>query len=157
MEQNGLGDFILRTRRNLEKIERADEPDSDKYEVTQLINSLLGIVVFSKEDPKIDVPPVGPEQLLADGWPHGLVRSADGREHNLQEIVGFMRHAVAHYRIQLEPEENMIAGIRMYNDPPGKDAPRWSVTLKISELRLAVDKIAIEMLRLIDPKLLLNP
>ena len=43
-----VSDFAERTLANLEKIEK-EKPDDAKYEVTQLVNSFLGLIVFPKE------------------------------------------------------------------------------------------------------------
>ncbi len=47
--QNFVGDFAKRTLENLKTIEKAGRDEKTHYEVTQLINSLLGLIVFPKE------------------------------------------------------------------------------------------------------------
>lgn len=42
-------DFAKRTRANLEFIEQAKPSGDQVFEVTQLVNSLLGLLVFSRE------------------------------------------------------------------------------------------------------------
>ena len=47
-----IADFATRTKKNLELIRRlqAEDPESEIYEVTQLLNSMLGLLVFPKSD-----------------------------------------------------------------------------------------------------------
>lgn len=44
-----LGDFAQRTFSNLKVIEQASKDGNEAYEVTQLVNSLLALIVFPKE------------------------------------------------------------------------------------------------------------
>ena len=44
-----VGDFAKRTLANLNIIEQEIRENKDAYEVTQLINSLLGLIVFPFE------------------------------------------------------------------------------------------------------------
>ncbi len=46
-------DFAERSRLNLERLEANERCGGQFYEVTQLINSLLGMLVFIQEDEKL--------------------------------------------------------------------------------------------------------
>ena len=43
-------DFALRTRKNLEAIEALQRLDAGVFEVTQQINSMLGLLVFPQQE-----------------------------------------------------------------------------------------------------------
>jgi hypothetical protein len=63
--------FAARTRINLDHIERASARGDAVHDVTQIVNSLLGLIVFPWED---QVDRRVKEQLLdaleKKGWPH---------------------------------------------------------------------------------------
>lgn len=61
-------DFVRRTRKNLEFIEDRVEadPGAELFEVTQLVNSLLGIIVLPREYYIKSIPEIPPTLLLFD-------------------------------------------------------------------------------------------
>src|SRR5260370_38539658 len=62
--------FATRTRQNLEGIERARASGVDVHVVTQLMLSLLGLIVFPEEDHCYE--PIAPwrlDELEQSGWP----------------------------------------------------------------------------------------
>jgi hypothetical protein len=68
--RNEAIEFARRTKINLEFIERAKDRGERVHEVTQLALSLLGLIVFPKEQlllDKIDRIPL--DDLTAQGWP----------------------------------------------------------------------------------------
>jgi hypothetical protein len=73
-----LADFARRTLQNLTHIRRLEEEQRDSgvsleclsaFPVTQQVNSLLGLVVFSKEGYKKHIPKKTLVELVAEGWP----------------------------------------------------------------------------------------
>lgn len=67
------GNFIYRTRENLRVIEdlaqRPNPQCGQVYEVTQLINSLLGLIVFPHEAFPSSIPDERLDDLAEAGWP----------------------------------------------------------------------------------------
>jgi hypothetical protein len=81
-----IRDFAVRTRANLTPIyelaalEDAKEPESRTvFEVTQLINSMLGLLVFPKEAYK-GIPPTPISDLEKGGYPRIAVQEVDVSE-----------------------------------------------------------------------------
>src|SRR5215471_14830313 len=68
---NFIIDFVERTRCNLEHIEERARcgDDDDVYPVTQLWNSLLGLIVVLHEDHEQRLPATPMTELYAQGWP----------------------------------------------------------------------------------------
>ena len=118
--RDGYADFVFRTWANASVIAdgaRAGRPDH--YEVTQFVNSLLGLTVFAKEAHLDQLP----RTVLRGSAFDGLVAVLHGQEtcRTLPDLVKLMRHAVAHYNIHLDVAQGEIIGIVMWNCPPGAD------------------------------------
>jgi hypothetical protein len=73
-----LADFARRTLQNLAYIRRLEEAQKDSgvsleclsaFPVTQQVNSLLGLIVFPKENYQKHIPKKTLAELVAEGWP----------------------------------------------------------------------------------------
>ena len=82
-----ISDFARRTLLNLDRIQQAEvEGESDVFPVTQLWNSLLGLVVLPRERDENLIPDTPLADLSADGWP--LIRRANGKEQHPSRTRG---------------------------------------------------------------------
>ena len=109
-----IPDLCVRTIANLEYIYEAKMHKENVYEVTQLFNSLLGIIVNIKENEKLDDAMFGDFKSFANvdflksdlrktkdwGIPEGIIPTS------LTEIVYNMRNAVAHMDVEFELESS---------------------------------------------------
>jgi len=71
------------------------------YEVTQLINSLLGLLVLPRERVYQRVPAVSLRSLESKGWPHIDFEINQRRCRNLKDLLEVLRNAVAHFNIEI--------------------------------------------------------
>ena len=132
-----VSDFADRTRRNLEVIDRLkDDPESDVFEVTQLINSMLGLLVFPRENFLDRIPEIPLAELKQRGWPQ--IREITTEEsfdppENLRELVRYLRNSIAHLNIEFRPENGVIRGITVWKMKRGKK--NWKASLNLEELR----------------------
>lgn len=64
-------DFAMRTAKNLELIEkmRKEDPCAEVFEVTQLVNSMLGLLVFPQQKYFNKIEKIPLAALKAQGWP----------------------------------------------------------------------------------------
>ena len=88
-----VSDFAERTLVNLEKIEK-EKSDDAKYEVTQLVNSLLGLIVFPKE-----------RNVADDKWGKVLanyIKAPSISNISDDQIIRHMRNAISHSHIFFE-------------------------------------------------------
>lgn len=159
---NVIYDFIDRTRANLRLIEEhaAKAPQSDgkgliegndreakAFEVTQLVNSLLGLVVFPQQHYREQIPKEPLSKLEAMGWPKPLVKGEFPDDlNNLADLMRYVRNSIAHFNIEFTSSNNQtIDGIRVWNNRKengknGKEVENWSVFLQIEELKILVNK-----------------
>jgi hypothetical protein len=133
---NALG-FARRTRTNLEYIERAFSTREDVHVITQLANSLLGLIVFPWEQKFADhIKAVPIDELVAKGWPQFEITK--GECQTLGQLVRYLRHAVAHGRITFSSDSREIneVSISVENYAHKQDPlPNWSARLEARDLR----------------------
>jgi len=105
-------DFAQRTRRNLDFIEeRRGDSEAGVYEVTQLVNSILGILVLARE--RLHRSRL--QRMSLDGWPVPE-RLGGERLETVWDLVKFMRNAVAHLNVTfLEDEGHQISGVTLWD------------------------------------------
>jgi hypothetical protein len=134
--KNLVRDFIQRTRRNLEFIEKAHatDPLAEVYEVTQLINSLLGLIVFPNEQYFMHIPETTLKDLTAKGWKIPDVKGDFSQVKNLREFMRYMRNAIAHSNLEFISDGYKLSGIRLWNCTRA-GVKNWQVEMKLADLR----------------------
>lgn len=90
-------DFIVRTMEIIRQYE-THVPSDEQFEVTLLINCLLGLLVLPKERCYVDIPDVPIGQI--EGWGLRAEHIKGGKYHTLKEIIRGMRNSVAHVRFR---------------------------------------------------------
>lgn len=126
--QHIIRDFAQRTRINLAH-----------NEVTQLVNSLLGLLVFPKERYYYSIPEIPLSTLEELGFPTIKVIGNFQPAMNLRELVSYLRNAIAHFNISfLTDRDNQISGVEVWNIRGGKT--NWKAEIQLDELRIIVDK-----------------
>ena len=113
--QHLVRDFARRSRRNLDFIREARKRGEEVYEVTQLVNSMLGLLVLPKERYLQNIPDVSLDDLRRDGWPEPVLNGKFSRVTGLRDLVGALRHSVAHFNIEFTETGGEIDGIQMSN------------------------------------------
>lgn len=95
--------FAQRARANLRHIEEARRCGSDVHEVTQIGLSLLGLVVFPREQQLLRrLPKKRLEVLYQQGWPRWNIEL--GTAKRLSDLIERVRNATAHGRIKFSSE-----------------------------------------------------
>lgn len=155
-----LRDFVRRMRRNPQIVRDAEAGGVEAYEVTQLINSMLGLVVLPRESYFEQIPQKPLEELRAEGWPEPVLEGEFGRPRNLRDLMRLIRNGIAHWNMEFISEGQAIRGVRIWNERPTKtcECPgcaecgkwlcscrrgkqkTWQVTLRLSELQEMTDR-----------------
>jgi hypothetical protein len=138
-----LEDFANRTRVNLRVIEAlAGALPGHAFEVTQLINSMLGLLVFPKEHYFEQIPETPLLELADQGWPVPMSHGALPPAENLRQLIRYMRNAIAHFNIEfLANSEGEIVGVRLWNRKNGRRGrATWQAHYTIDDLRLLTSR-----------------
>ncbi len=133
-----LRDFAERTLKNLEILERHYGSD-DRYEVTQLVNSLLGLVVFPKEKALKHIPTDLLSDLKAKDWPMFDVKADNTGCDNLRKLIENLRHGTAHDNITFEDNGGKIAWLTFSNKWKSR---HWEGRISVADLRKFIKKFS---------------
>jgi len=138
--ENLVKDFANRTRINLSIIKDKAEADQNAYEVTQLINSMLGLLVFPREEFFEKIPETNLKNLEKDGWPIPRIRGKYKQASNLKQLIRYLRNGIVHFNINFTETYGVIDGLIIWNKSL-KGMKNWEVELKIKELDAFTDRI----------------
>jgi hypothetical protein len=134
--KNIVIDFVKRTKSNLDFIEQ----QNNTFGVTQLINSLLGIIVLPKEKNIKIIPNLSFDELLDDGWELPQITINQYKINKLRDLIRVLRNSVAHFNLEIRANENEeIIGIRFYNKNKRKKIT-FSAEYSLANLKKFIEK-----------------
>jgi hypothetical protein len=142
MYEDLVADFASRTRRNLDTIRALQQQGHyDVYEVTALINSMLGLLVFPQQSFMDAVPETSLSELQAEGWPVPKVHGHFEQVTTLRQMVRYLRNAIAHCNLKfLSGQDGQIAGLVVWNQRDGRRT--WEAELNLDDLERIVDRFS---------------
>lgn len=125
--------FAARTRKNLEYIEQA-YGSADVHCVTQIANSLLGLIVFPYEKRfDLHVKDLKLRELAARGWPQWQLLK--GECETLGDLIHHLRNAVAHGHLKFSSDDREPARVAIIVEDYKKDKLYWYAQIKADDLR----------------------
>lgn len=129
-------DFAKRTRKNLKKIEELSlEKPNEYFEVTQLVNSAIGLLMFPQQEFFNGLPETAIEELRKSGWPIPDFEYGAEKTPNLREIARYIRNSFAHYNIDFKADGRKIEGIYLWNRQGGHGPVNWLCYISVPGLR----------------------
>lgn len=138
-------DFAERTWKNYIFIEQsAHERTAEVYEVTQLINSLLGLLVFPQQQYMQQIPETPLEELYVAGWPQIKMISGESECRTLRDLVRYLRNSIAHFNMEFYSNDNgELTGLLVWN-MRGRHK-NWVALMTLDDIKLFTKRF-IEML-----------
>jgi hypothetical protein len=136
--QNVIRDFAERTRTNLELVEdHVKRAPGTAFEFTQLVNSMLGLLVFPTERYHSRIPPTPLSDLRESGWPVPVASENLPDPPDLRSFVRYLRNAIAHFNIKFEADgRGQLTGLTVWNRRGGRSAGKtWQATFTAEQLR----------------------
>ena len=98
--RNDALQFAIQTRKNLLFIENARDTNEDVHPITQLVNSMLGLIVLPLEKHFMNqIEQLEMDELVKQGWPK--LQITMGHCQNLGYLVKRLRNATAHGHMKL--------------------------------------------------------
>jgi len=135
MYKEVIQDFARRTRKNLEAIDRLHAEGRQVYEVTQLVNSILGLLVFPQQEYVDQIPHIALDELRRDGWPIPKVTGRFEQVRDLNQLIRYLRNAITHFNIKFIGDgQNEIEVLRVWNEND-RGRKTWEAVLSVSDLR----------------------
>lgn len=142
--ENLIKDFALRTRKNLSALRtlQQSQPDSEVYEITQLINSMLGLLVFPQQRYMNRIPKMPLNELSEQGWSIPKVVGNYPQVENLNQLVRYLRNAIAHFNLEFVSDGyGKIQGLIVWNTDPRRNGEiTWKAELTIQDIENITDK-----------------
>lgn len=136
MYEDVVRDFARRTLRNVEYIEHASGRHEPVLEATQLINSMLGLLVLPQQEFFESLPMMGLEGLVDTGWPIPQVTGDFEQVVDLKQRLHYLRNAVAHFNLEFIGDgTNTIGLLRVWNQDPRSGKTTWKAELSLDDLR----------------------
>ncbi|RJP59827.1 MAG: hypothetical protein C4541_05435 [Candidatus Auribacter fodinae] len=123
-KHKSLADFIQRTKDNLTIIYNPKDKTTDEtYEVTQLINSLLGLLVLPQQK---FFDEIKKKKVIINGtrFPKVIQTVQGGTELNaphektmeFSEIIRHLRNSITHFKVNFINEDELIKGVQFTDD-----------------------------------------
>jgi hypothetical protein len=148
MYEDIVRDFANRTRANLDTIRDIQKKNHsiEIYEVTQLINSLLGLLVFPQQRYVNSIPRRPLSELAKEGWPIPRVIGDYAQVSDLNELIRYLRNAISHFHVMFQCHNSpYIDGLILWNYDPRIRNINWKVELSLQEIEVFTTKF-IELL-----------
>ena len=128
-------DFAERTVENLEIVENNVEKNNDGYEVTQLINSMIGLLIFPQQKYYEEFP----EKYPNDDIKKMFAKSSEykNEQENFKTMVRHLRNAVSHNNIEVIPygTQEHIKRFEFVDKNPKGDVTA-KITLTVEEIKI---------------------
>jgi len=141
MYEELVSDFATRTRENLAVIRALQHQGQKVYEVTALMNSMLGLLVFPQQSYVQAIPETPLSELQGQGWPLPRVRGRFRQVRTLREMVRYLRNAVAHCNLKFTADSHgEIAGLIVWNTYQRKKT--WEAELTLEDLDGIADRFS---------------
>src|SRR6476619_4774198 len=113
VDRNTISGFSRRTRTNLSFITFARNMGAEVHVVTQLIVSLLGLIVFPYEHHKrsghLSLANHKLSDLAKSGWPEWNFLL--GNSENLEDLIYHLRNALSHRRVSFSSDSRSLAEV----------------------------------------------
>ena len=147
VERNTVWGFNERVRKNLKFVNSAwDSGSNEVHIVTQLIMSLLGLIVFPYaaivESGDSSLKSHKLTELSAKGWPKWTFKI--GSSENLHDLVRHLRNATSHWGLQFSSDSRKLEDVEVrFSDRPGPQLPyNWQATINAVDLQSFVLRFA---------------
>lgn len=146
--QHLIEDFASRTRDNLRCINALKASGIEVYEVTALVNSMLGLLVFPQQRYIDSIPETSIAELANRGWPIPTVVGDFPQVRNLRQLVRHLRNAISHFNVEFfEDGSGQIAGLVVWNVDPRSRHTTWKARLSVADLDAIAHRFVALILR----------
>ena len=137
MYEDVIAEFAERTEANLQIIRRLAKEGgaTPAFEVTQLVNSMLGLLVFPQQRYFDRIPETPIADLASQGWPIPEVVDNYPQVSDLRELVRMLRNAITHCNLKFESGRgNEIESLTVWNTDPRTKKVTWQARLTVTDL-----------------------
>lgn len=135
-------DFAFRTKKNLKYIESKKNIGCDSvFEFTQLVNSLLGLLVIPQERECDRICNNFVSQKTCEGLKACIERNDYNNECDFTNILRHMRNAIAHGQVEIGATNGEISSI-LFIDKNHNNCRQFHIRLTCSQLRDFIEEFS---------------
>jgi hypothetical protein len=137
MYEDVIADFAKRTEANLRAIRQLARQGgaTPAFEVTQLVNSMLGLLVFPQQRYLERIPETPIADLASRGWPIPDMMGDYPQVPHLRQLVRMLRDAITHCNLKFEPGvSDEIEALTVWNTEPRSGKVTWKARLTVADL-----------------------
>jgi len=135
-------DFVERTKRIIEQYDSLTIPEKDKFEVTLLLNCLVGLLILPQQNWYDNLPS---EIISQKEWgitPEHISFIKRGETKNIKDISRHLRNSVAHYRFKaFDNSSNKISRIK-FEDFEQSGNKTFEALIPLANLRQFTNRLS---------------
>lgn len=135
-------DFIKRTKSIIEQYDNFQIPEKDKFEVTLLLNCLVGLFILPQQHWFDNVPT---ELISKKEW--GIDKShisfiKETETKNVKDIARHIRNSISHYRFKVFGNSNEKINKIKFEDFNPQNEKTFEATIPLSNFKIFVDRFS---------------
>ena len=151
MFQDATVDFVRRTKANLTIIRtRPLEEGEERYEATQLINSMLGLLVMPQQTDIIETGRYLIRDLAESGWVFPRPARGYYNPGDLTALLRLMRNGIAHWGLNFEEQNGNLHSVMFKNTDTETNKVTWRARMTLNELASFVEKLSKLVLNIVE-------
>lgn len=135
-------DFVERTKKIIEQYDSLTIPEKDKFEVTLLLNCLVGLLILPQQNWYDNLPS---EIISQKEWgitPEHISFIKRGETKNIKDISRHLRNSVAHYRFKaFDNSSNKISRIK-FEDFEQSGNKTFEALIPLANLRQFTNRLS---------------
>jgi hypothetical protein len=135
-------DFVERTKKIIEQYDSLTIPEKDKFEVTLLLNCLVGLLILPQQNWYDNLPS---EIISQKEWgitPEHISFIKRGETKNIKDISRHLRNSVAHYRFKaFDNSSNKISRIK-FEDFEQSGDKTFEALIPLANLRQFTNRLS---------------
>jgi hypothetical protein len=143
LSRNTTEGFARRVRENLEFIIEERALGKDAHEITQLVTSLLGIIVFPWEAGALScLDGLRLIDLEKEGWPKwDISLDKKGDTGTLGKLTWHLRNAASHRRLRFSSDDREMSKVDIvFEDAPNDKPVNWRAKINAGDLKVFCDR-----------------
>lgn len=144
LTRNTTEEFARRVRKNVDFIIRKRNEGEDVHEVTQLVTSLLGLIVFPWENGALKhLESLHLSKLEEKGWPRwNILLDEKGDTNTLGKLIWHLRNAASHRRLRFSSDHPEMDKVEIeFEDATKATAPiNWHARINMADLKEFCDR-----------------
>ena len=153
LSRNTPKGYAHRVRKNLDFIIKSRNEGNDVHEVTQLVLSLLGLIVFPWEAHALkSLESLCLSVLEEQGWPRWNIQLGKKEDTNtLGKLIWHLRNAISHRRLSFSSDDLEMGKVEiMFKDGPHNKPINWCATINAADLKGFCDRFTKRLEELVD-------